>query len=360
MPTILKMKLLINILTLLIVGLPLQELPSAVVLAQGPFKEIRIFIDADKSLVDKAGGAQAASKFISELIAKVDAIYRKELGLTLSLAGMHLWTTEDPFSGDSLSSTLASFADYGESTYRAIYSYDVAHLLLGSGLGGAGGIAYQGTACGDTFSKQQAYGVSQPDLSDLYEFNAHLFAHELGHNLNAGHDELPACVGKSIMCLAQIGSNFSDQSKADISSYVSARNSAGCFPGVNKLDPISSVKVRATITKDTVNYGVTGAQSCTSLTLVGSPTEIGLSTIFGYLQIGSLTPAANVSASSKKAIAFKNSKQSKLFIGAYCDGQLADKKATLLSSKIKSSKVTASAVQALRRLQKNFKIAKNP
>src|SRR5687767_12222944 len=103
------------------------------------FPEISVFIDADLAFVTKAGGEAKAQKFIQELIAKVDAIYRTQLGLTVRLAGLHLWTTADPFIRTSQSSFLASFADYSESNYRPVYSYDAAQLLTGAGMGGEGG-----------------------------------------------------------------------------------------------------------------------------------------------------------------------------------------------------------------------------
>jgi hypothetical protein len=249
---------------------------------------------------------------------------------------------------------LANFAEYAESNYRGLYTYDVAHLLVGSGLGGEGGIAYLGSACGDIISARQAYALSQPDLNDVYEFNAHLFAHELGHNMNSEHDAFPACAVKTIMCLAQIGADFSEDSKTSIASYVENRSAFGCFPTISKVDPIASIGIKVGISKGTVTYKISGAQSCTSLTLVGSPSLLGLQTIFGYLQLGTLTPSANINASSKNALALKSAKQSKLYIGVYCDGQLAAVKATLNASKIKGKRATNSAVLALRSLQKGF------
>jgi hypothetical protein len=317
------------------------------------FPKLSVFIDADKDFVTKVGGPAKTQKFINELIAKVDALYRKELGITVVLSGVHLWDSDDSFNRTTQSTLLASFAAYGESNYRSIYTYDVAHLLVGASLGGEGGIAYQGSACGDPSSAPYAYGLSQPDLTDTYEFNTHLFGHEVGHNLNAEHDLLPSCAVKTVMCQAQIGGLFSSDSKNSIASYVTNQQSRGCFTTIEKQDPTTTVKLKLSINKANVNYKVTGAQNCTTLTLVGSPTKVGLSTIFGYLQLGKVTPTSTVNAISKNVLALRGS--SKIYIGAYCDGQLTRAIARLDSKKIISRRVTTSAVLSLRSLQKNFK-----
>lgn len=322
------------------------------------YGEIRIFVDVDKDLVNKAGGLESAETFTHELIAKVDAIYRSQLGLTITLVGTHFWNTENPFVKDSLSSTLSSFASYSEANYRTSYNYDVAHLLLGSDLGGEGGIAYLGTACGTPFTSSQAYSLSQPDLSDLYEFNAHLFAHELGHNLNSEHDIFPSCKSQTIMCPAQIGSNFSIEAKNAIAEYVQNRKNDNCFQDVSHLDPTKNIALSVSISGGNINYKISGAENCTTLSLVASPSVTGLETLFAYLQIGKLTPASTINATSKNVLKLRKAKQNqnKLYIGIYCDGQLNKSKSSLNTLKIKSKKSTNSYLLALRSLQKGFKL----
>jgi hypothetical protein len=321
--------------------------------AQNTYNEVKVFIDADQSFVSRAGGTTKATTFIHELIAQVDAIYRAELGLTITIAGIHLWSGTDPFDRSSQSALLSSFAQYSETNYRTSYTYDSGHLLVGSGLGGEGGIAYEGSACGGAFAAQ-AYGLSQPDPTDVYQFNPHLFAHELGHNLNAEHDAFPACAKQTIMCLAQIGGNFSQDSRTAIASYVQARGIDGCFPTVSKSDPLSNVRLSLSYSKNNLGYKITGAAACTSLTIVSSPSIAGLQVLFGYLQLGKLNPAATVNAVSKNPLGLRSS-TNKLYFGTYCDGQLARSVIRLNPRKLKSKRVTSSAVLVLRSLQKTFK-----
>ncbi len=319
-----------------------------------PYAELKIFIDADSSFVTRAGGSEAAETEIIQLIAKTDARFRKQLGIAITIAGMHLWTESDPFDRSSQSTLLSSFSSYAEGSYRGSYSYDVAHLFVGSGLGGEGGVAYPGSACGDSASAPFAYGVSQPDLTDEYDFSVHLLAHELGHNLNAEHDSFPGCAVKTIMCEAQIGGTFSDASISAVQSYVQSRQSAGCFQSVERSDPVTSVRLKLTVSGSTVRYEVRGAENCTTLSIVGSPSQAGLSTIFGYLKLGDLTPGSLVSAQSKNVTAYRGS-SSKLKIAAYCDGQLVMPSATLNSRKLRTRKFTSSAVLALRSLVRSFR-----
>jgi hypothetical protein len=318
------------------------------------YNEVKVFIDADQSFVTRAGGEVKATAFIHELVAQVDAIYRAELGLTISIAGIHLWSTTDPFDRTSQSTLLSSFAQYSQANYRSGFTYDAGHLLVGSGLGGEGGIAYAGSACGSGGSSAQAYGLSQPDPADLYQFNPHLFAHELGHNLNAEHDAFPACAKQTIMCVGQIGSNFSQDSRTAIASYVQARGADGCFPTVLKTDPLSSVQLRLSYSKGNLGYKITGAENCTSLTIVASPSIGGLQVLFGYLQLGKLSPGATINAVSKNPLGL-NSAYNKVYVSAYCDGQLARSVVKLNSRKLKAKRVTSSSILVLRSLQRGFK-----
>lgn len=317
------------------------------------YPEVKLFIDADQSFVTKQGGTANATVAITQLIAQVDAIYRTQLGLTVTLAGLHLWTEQDPFDHSSQSALLADFASYGEAYYRSSYTYDVGHLLVGTGLGGEGGIAYPGAACGDVTSQRYAYGLSQPDLTDQYQFSPHLLAHELGHNLNADHDAAPACLKQTIMCVGEIGGSFSQTSRSTIASYVAARSSAGCFPTVTRTDPVAPVTVSLSYSGSTVKYQVKGGEGCSTLTLVSSPTIPGLQVLFAYLELGKLTPASTVTAKSRNALRLVASRN-KLYVGAYCNGQLAPSVVQLKFNKIRTTRGTTSVVAALRSLKSGF------
>lgn len=322
--------------------------------SQSSYPQIKLLLDLDKSFVDRIGGVTKATTFANELVAKVDAIYRRDLGLTVTLSGLHIWDVDSPFNTSTNSTLLSSFAYYSEINYRGIYDYDVAQLLVGSGMGGEGGIAYQGSACGTSLTSPFAYSAIQPDITDEYEFNAHLSSHELGHNLNAEHDEFPSCRIQTVMCPAQIGGRYSSSSISEVSLYVSQRQIDGCFSLVQKADPLQNIRVTSSIVGTTVKYKVRGAENCTSLTLVAAPSIRGLNTLFGYLQLGKLQPDSEVNAISRNVLNLK-ARNSKLFIGAYCNGQLSSSRAVISGNKIRGGKSTTSVILALRSLKKKFR-----
>src|SRR5205809_1343567 len=92
-------------------------LPAAA-FGQTVFPEVKIFIDVDQTLVSQVGGVANAEKFVQELVASTDAIFRGQLGLTLSLAGRHIFTDVDSFDRSSNNALLSSFANYAEASYR--------------------------------------------------------------------------------------------------------------------------------------------------------------------------------------------------------------------------------------------------
>lgn len=141
--------------------------------------------------------------------------------ITLRIVFQSVWTTSsDPYTSSDDSTLLHQFKDYWNA-HRSDVGRDLAHLFTGRDLDGATiGIAFVATACERNF----AYALSQD-----HSLMVKIVAHEIGHNLGAGHDSSgnpPAdpCSGNGpIMCtpIQLSGPNsFSSRSQTEIASHV--------------------------------------------------------------------------------------------------------------------------------------------
>ena len=183
-------------------------------------KTVEIATDADYEyyLAEGASNAQILS-----ILNGVDAIYRNQLNLTLSVVFQNVWTTpSDPYTSTVPSNLLNEMRGYWE-TYFTSRRYDVAHLFTARDLdGGVVGIAYISAVCGSF-----RYGLSQRLASAAYDVA--LTAHELGHNMGSNHDDCPGSE-QFLMCpiLVPYGNTFSSQSVNSIANLV---NQVSCLNG---------------------------------------------------------------------------------------------------------------------------------
>jgi hypothetical protein len=150
---------------------------------------------------------------ILAIVNAVDAIYRSELNLSLSVTYQHAWTvSSDPYTATDSSELLYEYTNYWSANFTQ--NHDLGHLWTGKNLDGSVvGVAWVGTVCGTA-----KYGLSQRLGSNAYDVP--LAAHEIGHNFDASHDD---CTGGKtyIMCPSLISnaSTFSSQSKSEVSSF---------------------------------------------------------------------------------------------------------------------------------------------
>lgn len=180
-------------------------------------RTIEVATDADYTFVQKFGGPDATNNFIMSVVNMVDALYERELGLSIKVVHQNTWSTPDgytPNSGGDMSPLLMSFQDYWENKRDKI-SRDISHLFTGRVYGA--GLAYIGTVCQ---APSYAYGVSG-FCGDSFTQSL-VMAHEMGHNLGADHADSGDCIN-SVMnaVLTSNVKSFCQLSRNLITSYVS-------------------------------------------------------------------------------------------------------------------------------------------
>jgi hypothetical protein len=212
-------------------GLPTSEVFS-------PLRQAELATDADFEYVSAAGGPGAANAEILGIMNQVDAIYRRDIGVSFKVVFQHTWdTAADPYQTDgNAGAMLTEFTNYWTANFAAT-PRDVAHLWTGRSLGGLAGAAWNGVVC----RSPRTYGISRRETSAL--FRVGVPAHELGHNFGANHcDGVAGCEDSIMLATQSISSNqtFCPFSINEITVYVSA-NSA-CLenvtpsPAANPID----------------------------------------------------------------------------------------------------------------------------
>jgi len=169
---------------------------------------------------------------IQGILNNVDGIYENQLNLSISITYQQGWPNSgtDPYTSLDAVTTLNQFRSWWNAN-RGGTVRDTAHQWSGKDFnGGTVGIAWVGVICN---SATLSYGVSQ-DLSSSF-LRTQLTAHEIGHNLNASHDNQigcpVSCSGSGpIMCssLQSNGSNaFSSCSVSAINTHT--HNNGSCL-----------------------------------------------------------------------------------------------------------------------------------
>ncbi|WP_108808632.1 M12 family metallo-peptidase [Aquimarina spinulae] len=145
-------------------------------------KCVKIFFDICTDIVSDKGGAQAASNYIEAVFNQVAALYANDQ-ISLKLSGTKAWTSNQPFSNNSLDSYISYKNQNG-------LNGDLGHMVnysFGGGL--AGGI---GTLCNS--SRKAAVSGIKGSYQNIptYSFDVFLISHEVGHNVGSRHTH--ACV----------------------------------------------------------------------------------------------------------------------------------------------------------------------
>lgn len=152
---------------------------------------------------------------IASIVNAADVIYRRDLNLTYQITTQNVQSSpSQPYSSTDAGTLLEQFRSHTDSN-RQLGKADLYHLFTGKDMdGGTVGVAYVGTACFDPY----AYGLTQrlhPTLDYI------IFAHEIGHNLDAVHDSsLPQTV--MYPSVGSTHSTFSAASTSAINSYVAS------------------------------------------------------------------------------------------------------------------------------------------
>ena len=200
-----------------------------------PLKQVEIATEADFDYVSAHGGPNQANQDIQTVLNGVDAIYKRDIGLTFKIVFQHAWdTANDPYNASGNPITMINeFEAYWNATFGNT-ARDVAHLWTGRSMGGPNGIAFTGVVCADPAS---SYGMS--DNETITPFTVTIPAHEIGHNFGAQHCDGQAGCDNTIMVAIQSQSNtstFCQFSIDQITSFVNANS--GCLSNVAATNPI--------------------------------------------------------------------------------------------------------------------------
>ncbi len=186
--------------------------------AAGALREIELGTEEDALFVSQTGSAAAANARALAIVNMINGIYETDLGLTNKVVVQRTYTGSDPYTTTEAGALLDQFR--AEFFANVATPYDDALLFSGRNFDGSTvGIAWVDATC-----SQYRYGVNQYLNQDAY-LTSLVAAHELGHNLGAGHSTDGGLMSPSINPAVDY---FSASSKAEIASYVNS-SSGNCL-----------------------------------------------------------------------------------------------------------------------------------
>ncbi|CAN5653337.1 hypothetical protein BH24ACI3_BH24ACI3_02910 [soil metagenome] len=158
-------------------------------------RRLELATDADREYVTTLGSAANANNEILGILNMVEGAFSSQVNLTIRVSYQHTWSTQDPYAGADLQTILARFKDHWNLNFPMhVYPRNAAHLFSGKSNVVSQGFAYMGVICNNPAF---AYG-----LSGYISWTPGKYlvpAHELGHNLGAGHaNEVENC-GNTLM-----------------------------------------------------------------------------------------------------------------------------------------------------------------
>jgi metallopeptidase family M12-like protein len=169
---------------------------SKIIFAPGAEYQASIAIDSDYELFQILGSEERATDYIAGIMAAVSELYFRQLGVSLTVSSLSLYTTPDdpwnapnPHSG-ARADVLCEFSRYWQ-TFRPIGAFprNGAVFFTGKSSSDIGGQAWRSGLCSysspPTSCPFGGYGivvVSQRQLRDSY-----VTAHELGHVFGSRH-----------------------------------------------------------------------------------------------------------------------------------------------------------------------------
>ncbi|TRY58962.1 hypothetical protein DNTS_033931 [Danionella cerebrum] len=173
-------------------------------LPQTKYVELALVVD-NLRYVYKNSNKTAVRDEMVQLANLLDTYY-KQLNIRVSLIGLKIFDTENPFNvNGNAGDVLGRFVDWRRQELVPQLRNDVAQLVVGqSGAypGGVLGMAFVGTVC----SVSSAGAISVFSNNNLQYYST-VAAHELGHNLGMSHDTSGCgCDGSCIMAPSASGS----------------------------------------------------------------------------------------------------------------------------------------------------------
>ncbi len=207
------------------------------------FQELEVATDADFEYFNIFGTNTNAQ--ILAILNSVDAIYRDQLGIAISVSFQNFWSnSSDPYTGSNAENILNQFAIFWDSNRSLVPAFDVFTLFSGKNFDGSvAGVAFVNSAC-----SQASYSLVQ-NFSDQ-SLVVPVTAHEIGHTLGSEHDNCSSGQ-RFVMCDRLIGAvdEFSATSKANISNYLST---VSCLSTINTGGGTTTTTTTTTTTVTTV------------------------------------------------------------------------------------------------------------
>lgn len=120
--------------------------------------EVGVYVEVDQTLVNNEGGQAGMSQYIEELFAGMNIIYEKEVDTHLSVTGIAIVTRYDDATSTSAALNVMQSQLTGGNWPNTSPPSDLAHAILGRGLGG--GIAYVGVLCNTGYGTGVSAGIS--------------------------------------------------------------------------------------------------------------------------------------------------------------------------------------------------------
>lgn len=237
-------------------------------------KIIQIATDADFEWFGRFG-SQSNSK-VSSLLAAVSAIYQTDLGLTLDVVRQNVWTTSSqPFTTSDSAALLSAFRLY-EQDNNHLGDADLYHLFSGKTFeDNIGGRAHVAVLCNiPSFS----YGITRR-ISDSIDYL--ITAHEIGHNLSAGHDDATTSIMSSVVGGS---TSFSALSKGEIANHIATYGS--CLHESSDPDPrVEGPELTLAASRDRTTGKITGSVA------LSNPSSDSCSTVLSFADNSGFTGA---------------------------------------------------------------------
>lgn len=230
---------------------------------------------------------------IATLVAGASAIYQNQLGLRLAISAQHGFSSQsgNPFIGTSSNTILSTFRDYTTSMNQ-LGEADLYHLFSGKDFdGGVIGLAWVSVTCS---VQDYSFGITQKFHPAA---DASIVAHEIGHNLGAGHDatdaaslmapyvNVPGSSYLSAASLAQIRNHLASAPNcfdADNSTYPGPTPTPTATPNPNPddpaMDPAPGISFSSSVTRAgvlTMRIAVDAVQSGCEVSLYGGARKDG-------------------------------------------------------------------------------------
>jgi hypothetical protein len=171
---------------------------------------------ADGSLVSLLGSPEAAFVHILSAVNTAETIYSSQLNAVFRVVDMQK-VANSVLSATDADGLLDEFKANEDGNFSS--AQDLSHLFTGKELAGSTvGLAYLAVLC-----DFPDFSVGLTQVKSFQSLTALIFAHEVGHNLGADHDDVTPSLMSSYVSSSQDA--FSDFSLSEINSYLGSYGS---------------------------------------------------------------------------------------------------------------------------------------